>query len=89
MRIMEVPQMNVGEIGIGNIRFNPKDKDDIPALLLGLQHVYVNEGTREELFALLRSGLFPEASWDEGRPGMRAWRVMVMAMLKQGLACDF
>ena len=35
MRHVRNPQMELGEIGIENIRINLKSRDDIPALLLG------------------------------------------------------
>ena len=43
--------LRLDETPIGEIRINVKSRDDIPALLLGLQHLYVS--CREELEALL------------------------------------
>jgi len=44
--------MEIGEARIEDIEPAPKSRDDIPALLMGLQHLYRNEETREALFAL-------------------------------------
>ena len=53
MRHVRNPQMELGEIGIEDIWINLKSRDDIPALLLGLQYLYADEETRTRLFALL------------------------------------
>ena len=42
MRHVRNPQMELGEIGIEDIWINLKSRDDIPALLLGLQHLYAD-----------------------------------------------
>ena len=79
----------LGSTDIGAIELDAKSRDDIPAILIGLQAVYLDEGTREELFRLLDSHILPNRSRDTGRPGMDLWRILVMGILKQGLRCDF
>ena len=49
--------LRLDETPIGEIKINVKSRDDIPALLLGLQHLYVS--CREELEALLGCQQFP------------------------------
>ena len=79
----------LGSTDIGAIELDAKSRDDIPAILIGLQAVYLDEGTREELFRLLDSHILPNRSRDTGRPGMDLWRILVMGVLKQGIRCDF
>ena len=79
----------LGSTDIGAIELDTKSRDDIPALLIGLQAIYVNEGTRTELFRLLEEHIIPGHRRDTGRPGMDLWRILVMGVLKQGLRCDF
>ena len=79
--------LRLDETPIGEIRINVKSRDDIPALLLGLQHLYVS--CREELEALLGCHVTADRDPGNGRPGMTLWRVLVMAVLKQGLDCDY
>ena len=38
-------------VPIESIRIDETSRDDIPALLQGLKHLYVNEDLRQELFA--------------------------------------
>ena len=59
MRHVRNPQMELGEVRIEDIRINLKSRDDIPALLLGLQHLYADEETRTRLFALLEEHMLP------------------------------
>ena len=89
MRHVRNPQMELGEIGIENIRINLKSRDDIPALLLGLQHLYSDEETRSRLFALLEEHMLPGVDRTIGRPGMELWRILVMGVVMQGSGCDF
>jgi len=74
-------QMYLGQTGIENIEIDVTSRDDIPRILLGLQHIYCNEATRAELFSILAE-LVPvrkdgnKASSTCGRPGCangRCW----------------
>ena len=86
--IMEL-RRPLGSVPIEDIKLNAKSRDDTPALLIGLQAVYRDEATRNELFALLDKHILPDRSRDTGRPGMDLWAVLVMGVLKQGLRCDY
>ena len=87
MRQVRNPQIELGEVRIEDIELNLKSRDDIPALLLGLQHLYRDDRTR--LFALLDRHILPGTDRTVGRPGMEIWRILVMGVIKQGLGCDF
>ena len=89
MRKIKELQLQLGEVAIEEVRFNPKSRDDIPAILRGLQYIYANPRTREQLFSLLEKRFLPEVNLNVGRRGMDIWRVLVLGVLKQGLGCDF
>ena len=89
MRKVESTQSELGGTFIADIVINPKSRDDIPALLIGLKHLYMNEQIRAKVFALLDAQVNPRARKDTGRPGMALWRILVLAILKQGLGCDY
>ena len=89
MRTVENTQMHFGEIAIAQIEIDSKSRDDIPAVLKGLQHIYTNPPLRERVFALLLEQVRPGVDLKVGRPGMDLWRIFVLAVLKQGLGCDF
>ena len=71
MREVQKQQMDLGAVGIADIELDLKSRDDIPAILLGLQHLYSNQETRTALFSLLEEHLVrvPTGTWD-----VRGWR---------------
>ena len=81
--------MEFGEIAIGEIHIEAKSWDDIPAVLKGIQQIYTNPQLRQRIFALLIEQVRPSINLKMRRPGMDLWRVLVLAVLKQGLGCDY
>ena len=88
MREIHRRQFQLGQVPIDKIRIDPKSRDDIPAVLKGLQHIWCDEGLRARLLALLDEHVLPEVDRTVGRPGMELWRILVLGVLKQGLNCD-
>jgi len=82
-------QMKLGQVAIKDIKLNPKSRDDIPQVLMGLQWLYTNEPVREEIFNLLVEKLQPKKSMDNGRPGMSYWEIFVMGILRLTLNWDY
>jgi len=89
MRIVKNPQLCFGEVNIADIHINPRSRDDIPAVLKGLQYIYVNDDIRKKVFNALEKTLDPTIDTTVGRPGMELWKIFVLATLKLGLNCDF
>lgn len=76
MRYVENPQLVLGEDKIARIQFDPRSRDDIPQLLMGLQHLYLTPSLREHVFAILETAIPPEIDPSNGRPGMELWKVL-------------
>ena len=74
----------LGSVDIGSIELNAKSRDDIPAILIGLQAIWNDKAAREELFRLLDARVLPDRRRDTGRPGMHLWRVLVMGVPSRG-----
>ena len=89
MREVHRRQFGLGQVPIEKIWLDPKSRDDIPAVLKGLQHIWSDEALRARLFALLEEHVQPEVDHTVGRPGMALWPILVLGVLKQGLGCDF
>jgi IS5 family transposase len=89
MRIVKPPQSSFGQVDIAQIEFNARSRDDIPAVLKGLQYLYVNADIRDKVFALLQASLGTGRKTDTGRPGMELWKVLVLATVKLALGCDY
>lgn len=96
MRVVKDPQMKLGEIAIPNIVLDPKSRDDIPRILLGLQYIYTTPEIREAVFKILEE-LIPNSVVDEtrkansgkGRKGMEQWTIFVLGALRLGLNADY
>ena len=77
-------QLKFGEVDISKIEFNPRERDAIPQLLKGLQHIYMTPELRERVFDLLREAA---GNTDQGRSGMELWKILVLGTLR--LNCDW
>ena len=82
-------RIRLGEVPVEKIRLDLKSRDDIPAVLRGLQALYCDPRMRKRLFELLESALGSDRDLGNGRPGMPMWSMVVLAVLKEGLDCDW
>ncbi len=89
MRIVKKSQLHFGEVNIADIDRSARSRDDIPAILKGLQTIYTIDEAREKVFNALEKTLPATVDSKTGRPGMKLWTTFVLATLKQGLNCDF
>jgi transposase, IS5 family len=97
MRAVLHSQMTLGEVDIAKIKLDPKSRDDIPQLLIGLQHIYVNLELQAAVFTILQD-VMPKsvmigkeciANRFKGRPGMEQWRILVLGTLRLSLNADY
>jgi hypothetical protein len=80
-------QMKFGEVDISKIEFDPRSRDEIPKLLMGLQEIYCNRRVRDKVFTILRD-LIPEGiDQNNGRRGMDLWKILVLGTLR--LCCNW
>jgi hypothetical protein len=89
MRCTKNPQLHFGEVNIADIEIDARSRDDVPAILKGLQYIYTDDAARKKVFTALEATLDPSVSTEVGRPGMELWEIFVLATLKLGLNCDF
>lgn len=89
MRVVQNPQMQIGEVDISQIKFDPKSRDDIPRILRGLQHLYMDLALREKVFQLLEEKIAPKVNKGNGRPGMTLWRILVCGVVRLDLNEDY
>ena len=102
MRIVQTAQMSFGQVDISMIKLDPKSRDDIPAILVGLQHIYVTPTLHDSVFDILQQ-VIPKKMSDStddqeasknvsstlGRPGMEQWKILVLGVLRLGLNTDY
>jgi len=88
-RVVKTNQLQLGEVGISEIKINPLSRDDIPQILQGLQYLYTTSTLREALFSLLEKLVPPGIDSKKGRPGMELWQIFVMGSLRLNLNWDY
>ncbi len=89
MRVVQNPQMQIGEVDISTITFDLRCRDDIPKILRGLQYIYTDLPLREDLFRLLEAKIAPTVSKGNGRPGMTLWSIFVCGVMRLDLNIDY
>ena len=88
-RVVQSQQLSIGEIDVSKIKFDPKSRDDIPKILRGLQHLYMDPALRCSIFELLARQVAPRVSESNGRPGMTLWTILVCGVIRLDLNIDF
>lgn len=98
MRSVIRSQLTLGELNIADIKLDPKSRDDIPQILLGLQYIYTTAEVRDKVFAILeeevlstndKDGMTTKADPNNGRPGMSQWEILVLGVVRLGLNADY
>ena len=89
MRKVKEMQMKLGEVTIADITFDLRSRDEIPELLMGLQHVWCTPGLREKVFEVLEKIVPVETRADTGRPGMELWKILVLGTLRLNCNWDY
>jgi hypothetical protein len=81
--------MQIGEVDIAAIRFDPRSRDDIPKILRGLQYLYTDLSLRHALFQRLEAKIAPRVDKQTGRPGMTLWSIFVCGVMRLDLNIDY
>ena len=89
MRKVIEEQMKLTETDVSQIKIDVKSRDEIPKLLIGLQHIYCNSEVRGKVFKILEE-LVPEGvDAGNGRPGMNLWKILVLGTLRLNCNWDY
>lgn len=107
MRVAKNNVLCLGQVDIDDIELNARSRDDIPAVLQGIQCIHRDKDLLQTILNLLSGHLFRNAGSEGdsdgaqgngnrnginsnlGRPGMSMWSILVLAILKQALNCDY
>ncbi len=89
MRVVQKVQMQIGEVDVSKVKFDLKSRDDIPKILRGLQHLYIDLPLRTQLFELLEEHIAPKVDKRNGRPGMTLWTIFVCGVVRLDLNIDY
>lgn len=89
MRNIFDPEMKFGQIPIDQIQIDMRSRDEIPKLLLGLQHIYCNPEVRLKVFEILETMVPENVNPNNGRPGMDLWKILVMGTIRLNCNWDY
>jgi len=89
VRKIHSEQVQMGEIAIEDIKINLDCRDEIPQLLLGLQHLYSNSVIRKKVFNLLWDIVPQGIDINNGRKGMNLWSILVLGTLRLNCNWDY
>ncbi len=89
MRKVKEQQMKFGEVDIATVEFDLRSRDEIPKLLMGLQHIYCTPELREEVFKILEGIVSKDIDYQNGRPGMELWKILVLGTLRLNCNWDY
>ena len=83
------PQLTFGQTPIDQIKIDMRARDEIPKLLLGLQHIYCNQELREKVFNVLKTMVPENVDSKNGRLGMELWKILVMGTIRLNCNWDY
>ena len=81
-------QMNFGQVDIADIEIDPRCRDEITQMLLGLKYIYSNPEIQSKVFRILEENV-PKKDINNGRPGMDLWQIFVLATLRVNCNSDW
>jgi len=81
-------QIKFFEKDIADIEFDLTSRDEIPKLLMGLQHIYRTKSVRKQVFDVLNN-IVPRKTQETGRPGMSLWKILVLGTLRLNCNWDY
>ena len=75
-------------IPIEKIQLPTKSRDELPAILAGLQWIWMHPTLKAEIFALLEAAVLAGKK-ATGRLGMDLWQILVLGVVRLGLDADW
>jgi len=87
MRKLIEKQLKIGQVDICDISVDPRCRDEIPQVLLGLQAIYGNKRVRDRVFSILSEIVPKNVDPENGRPGMDLWKILVLGTIR--LSCNW
>ena len=81
-------QMEFWRKDIADIEFDLESRDEIPKLLMGLQHIYSTPKIRNKVFEVLKQ-IVPRKNHETGRPGMDLWKIFVLGTVRLNCNWDY
>ena len=81
-------QLSLGVIPIHEVEFDKRSRHELPDILRGLQHIFVNPELNKLVFDLLDADI-NSGKERTGRPGMTLWEILVLGSVRLALNIDY
>ena len=81
-------QQRLGTIPIDKVSLSTKSRDELPAILRGLQEIFQRPELREPILTLLDERI-NSGKKATGRPEMELWQILVMGVVRLGLDTNY
>src|SRR3989339_979774 len=81
-------QKKLGAISISEVKLPLKSRDELPPILMALQHIYVTPELKEEVFRILEEKIM-RGKKKTGRYGMELWHILVLSVVRMGLDANY
>ena len=88
MRSQYQLQLKLGQIPIESVKIPEKSRDELPAVLAGLQWIFKNSEVKEEIFKVLEEKVCGDKK-RTGRPGMELWHILILGVVRLALDSDY
>lgn len=86
MRKRFEPVLMLDAIPIDEVEINLKSRHQLPQLLLGLQHIFMDTELNASVFEIMEQSIIVGK---QGRPGMNLWEILVLGVLRLNLDLDY
>jgi len=77
-------QTTLGITPVSEVKFPLRSRDELPPVLMALQHIFVTPGLNEKVFSLLEKKIVQDKK-KTGRRGMDLWHILVLAVIRHTL----
>ena len=82
------PAPLLGTTPIAAVKLPTRTRDELPPVLLAIQHIFVTPELNQRVFELLERKLL-QGKQKTGRPGMDWWEIFVLATVRQCLNTNY
>ena len=82
MRFSFEQQPKLNQILISDVKIDISSRDEIPQILIGLQHIFENKPLRDKIFDILLEAIPEKVNINKGRRGMDLWTILVLGTVR-------
>ena len=80
--------MSLRTVAISDVKFPLKSRDELPPVLMALQHIFVTPELNEKVFELLEKKIC-KGKKKTGRKGMHLWHILVLAVVRHACGTNW